>query len=93
MAALKLIVFLTRGVKVPGPYGPSGYMVVFLNRGPQFRPQNIIVLIKGTPKMVPQILGNPHIGNTKKFYEVPAKDSPEKFGETPTTTPTVMRQE
>ena len=36
-------------------------MVVFLNRGPQYEPQNTIVLIMGTPKKVPLILGNPHI--------------------------------
>ena len=30
-------------------------------RGPQYRPQYIIVLIIGTPKKVPLILGNPHI--------------------------------
>ena len=29
--------------------------------GPQHRPQYTIVLIMGTPKMVPLILGNPHI--------------------------------
>ena len=27
---------------------------------PQYRPQNIIILIMGTPKKVPIILGNPH---------------------------------
>ena len=37
------------------------YMVVSQNKGAQYRPQNIIVLIMGTPKMVPLILGNPHI--------------------------------
>ena len=36
--------------------------VVSQNRGPQYRPQNTIVLIIGTPKMVPLILGNPHLG-------------------------------
>ena len=30
-------------------------------RGPQYRPQNTIVLRVGTPKMVPLILRNPHI--------------------------------
>ena len=30
-------------------------------RGPQYRPQNTIVLIMGTPKRVPLILGNPHV--------------------------------
>ena len=29
--------------------------------GPQYRPQYTIVLIMGTPKKVPLILGNPHI--------------------------------
>ena len=29
--------------------------------GPQYRPQNTIVLNMGTPKKVPLILGNPHI--------------------------------
>ena len=29
--------------------------------GPQYRPQHTIVLIIGTPKIVPLILGNPHI--------------------------------
>ena len=37
-------------------------MVVSLNRGPQYRPQNTIILIIGTPKKVPLILGNRHIG-------------------------------
>ena len=37
-------------------------MVVSQNKGTQYRPQNIIVPIMGTPKMVPLILGNPHIG-------------------------------
>ena len=31
-------------------------------RVPQYRVQNTIVLIMGTPKMVPIILGNPQIG-------------------------------
>ena len=35
------------------------YLVVSQNRGPQYSPQNTIVLIMGTPKMVPLILGNP----------------------------------
>ena len=30
-------------------------------RGPQYRPQNTIGLIIGAPKMVPLILGNPHV--------------------------------
>ena len=29
--------------------------------GPQYRPPNTIVLIMGTLRMVPLILGNPHI--------------------------------
>ena len=29
--------------------------------GPQYRPQNTIILIIGTPKKVPLILGNPYI--------------------------------
>ena len=37
------------------------WTVVSLNRGPQYRPQNTIVLIMGTPKMVPLILGNPQV--------------------------------
>ena len=36
-------------------------MVVSQNREPQYRPQNITVLIIGTPEMVPLISGNPHI--------------------------------
>ena len=31
------------------------------NKGPQYRPQYSILLILGTPKMVPLILGNPHL--------------------------------
>ena len=34
-------------------------MVVSPNRGPPYRPQNTIVHIIKTPKMVPLILGNP----------------------------------
>ena len=34
-------------------------MVVSLSKGPQYRPQNTIVLIIGTPTMVYLILGNP----------------------------------
>ena len=38
------------------------YMVVSQNRGTQKqRPQNTIVLIIGTPKKVPLLLGNPYI--------------------------------
>ena len=32
-------------------------MVLSQNRGTQYRPQNIIVMIKGTPKIGPLILG------------------------------------
>ena len=35
-------------------------MVFSLNRGPQYRPQYIKILIRGGPKKVPLILGNPH---------------------------------
>ena len=34
-------------------------VVVSQNRGPQYRPQNTIVFIMGTPKKVLLILGNP----------------------------------
>ena len=37
------------------------YVVVSQNRGPQYRPQNTIILYTGTPKMVPLFLGNPHV--------------------------------
>ena len=44
-------------------------MVVSQNRGdPQYRPQNAITLIFGTPKMVPVILGNPHILTVELSY-------------------------
>ena len=36
-------------------------MEVFQNRGTRYRPQNTIILIIGIPRMVPLILGNPHI--------------------------------
>ena len=40
----------------------SGEMVVSPKQGePQCRPQNTTVLIMGTPKMVPLIMGNPQI--------------------------------
>ena len=35
------------------------YVVVSQNRGPQYRPQNTIILFTGTPKMVPLFLGIP----------------------------------
>ena len=39
-------------------------LVVSQNRGTQiYRPQYTMVLIMGTPKMVPLILGNPHLGS------------------------------
>ena len=40
------------------------HLVVSGNKGTQYRPQNTIVLIIGTPKKVPIILGNPHLGIT-----------------------------
>ena len=40
-------------------------MVVSQNGGHQYRPQNIIVLIIGTLKMVPLILGNYQMGMKK----------------------------
>ena len=46
------------------PYGPQYYLhrVVSLNKGTPIRgPQHTITIVMGTPKMVPQILGNPHI--------------------------------
>ena len=36
-------------------------LAVSQKRGPQYRPQNTIVLIMGTPKRVPLILGNPQL--------------------------------
>ena len=36
--------------------------------GPQYRPQYIIILIMGTFKMVPLILGNPHIFSTRVLH-------------------------
>ena len=36
-------------------------MVVSLNRGSQNKPPNTIILIIGTPKRVPLLLGNPHM--------------------------------
>ena len=38
-------------------------------RKPQYRPQNTIVLIIGTPKMVPIILGNPHMTLCHSSFE------------------------
>ena len=40
---------------------PRKDLVVSQNRGPQYRPQNIIILIIGTPKKVPIILVNFHL--------------------------------
>ena len=34
--------------------------------GPQCRPQYTIILIIGTPKIVPIILGNPHLGVSRR---------------------------
>ena len=36
-------------------------LVISLNKGRQYRPQNAIALIIGTPKMVPPIMGKPPI--------------------------------
>ena len=36
-------------------------LVVAQNGEPQYRPQNVIIRIMGTPKKVPLILRNPHI--------------------------------
>ena len=44
---------------------PGYYMVDSQNRGPQCRPQYTIILIIGTPKMIPIILGNPQISKCK----------------------------
>ena len=41
---------------------PLEYMVVSQNKGPQYRPQYIIILTMGTPKKVPLILGNSPLG-------------------------------
>ena len=38
--------------------------------GPQYRPQYIIVLIIGTPKMVPLILGNPQFQKAASQQEI-----------------------
>ena len=38
-------------------------MVVSQSKGTQYGPQNTIVLIIWTPKKVPLILGNPHMGD------------------------------
>ena len=43
------------------------YMVVSQNRGPQYGPQNTILLIMGTPRKVSLILGNPISGNYQAF--------------------------
>ena len=37
------------------------HMVFSLNRGPQYRPQYILVLFTWSPKKVPRILGNPRV--------------------------------
>ena len=36
-------------------------MVVSIKSGTQYRAPNTIILLMGTPKRVPLILGNPHI--------------------------------
>ena len=42
-------------------------MVVFQTRGPQYRPQNITLLMIGTLKMVPLISGNPQLSVSGKM--------------------------
>ena len=42
-------------------------MVVSQNSGPQYRPQYTIVLLMGTPKLVPLIWGNPHMETGNKM--------------------------
>ena len=49
------------GVSLPNPC-----MVLSLDRGTQCRPLNTVVLIIGPPKMVPLVLGNPHITRLSK---------------------------
>ena len=44
-------------------------MVVSQNKGSQYRPQDTITLIIGTPKKVPLILGNPHIYPHERHME------------------------
>ena len=50
------------GSKISSRLGLPGYrnLIVSQNKGTQCRPQYTIILIMGTPKMVPLILGNPH---------------------------------
>ena len=43
----------------PERVGCRIFLSVSLNRGPQYGPQYVMVLIMGTPKMVPLIMGNP----------------------------------
>ena len=45
-------------------------------RGPKYRPPNTIVLIIGTPKMVPPILGNPHMEFLKTRCESTFAEGP-----------------
>ena len=44
-------------------------MVFSQNRGTQHGPPNTIILIMGSPKKVPLILGNPHIGSYHRPYK------------------------
>ena len=62
-----------RTVLVPAKACVSCYMVVSQNRGtPNIDPQSTIVLIIGTPKKEPLILGNLHIwySNESMSYDV-----------------------
>ena len=38
-------------------------------RGPQYIPQHTIILVIGTPKKVPLILGNPHIIQAMGYHQ------------------------
>ena len=49
-----------KGTRGAGLNLPQTNLVVSLNKGTPI-PQNTIVLIIGTPKMVPLIMGNPHL--------------------------------
>ena len=51
-----ITITITAGITLFGNFPNLG--------GPQYRPQNTIILIVGTPKMVPLILGNPHLGSS-----------------------------
>ena len=44
----------------PSQHHKPPYMVVSLNRRPQYRPLNMLIFIMEIPKRVPSILTNPH---------------------------------